>query len=78
VARLPYLGTARVVQLACDFFSKWPTAKKNGKGVRPRRPSKKDYKLSGYAVGPPAEVSDHRHRCGGLADAGKQESFTKC
>ena len=23
-------------------------------------------------------LSDHRHRCGGLVDAGKQESFTKC
>ena len=23
-------------------------------------------------------LSDHRHRCGGLACAGKQESFTKC
>jgi hypothetical protein len=22
-------------------------------------------------------MSDHRHRCGGLADAGKRESFTK-
>jgi hypothetical protein len=22
-------------------------------------------------------LSDHRHRCGGLADAGKRESFTK-
>ena len=23
-------------------------------------------------------LSDHRHRCGGLADAGTRESFTKC